>query len=149
MTRSIYSNLTTKKKMQQTSQHQVVSQQGQSQGTGPQLSVQQMVGKQTTGSGLGQRLPGQGHISLKLETGQGLISPKLESGQSLVSPKLESGQGLITPKLEKGDQFLQQPQMMKPRMDLKQDDAIQQQVVQQMLQRPENVLAVLSSNLPK
>ena len=31
--------------------------------------------------------------------------------------------------------------MMKPRMDLKQDDAIQQEVVQQMLQRPENVLA--------
>jgi len=134
---------TSQQKMQQTSQQQVVSQQGQSQGTGPQLGVQQMVGQQTAGSGqqLGQRLPGQGHISPKLETGQGLISPKLESGQSLVSPKLESGQGLITPKLEKGDQFLQQPQMMKPRMDLKQDDAIQQQVVQQMLQRPENVLA--------
>lgn len=133
---------TSQQKLQQTSQQQVVSQQGQSQGTGPQLGVQQMVGQQTSGSGqqLGQRLPGQGHISPKLETGQGLISPKLESGQSLISPKLE-GQGLVTPKLEKSDQYLQQPQMMKPRMELKQEDALQQQVVQQILQRPETVLA--------
>lgn len=134
---------TSQQKMQQTSQQQAASQQGQSQGTGPQLGVQQMVAQQTAGSGqhLGQRLPVQGHISTKLETGQGLVSPKLESGQSLMSPKLESGQGLITPKLEKNDQFLQQAQMMKPRMDLKPEDAFNQQVVQQLLQRPENVLA--------
>lgn len=131
---------TSQQKMQQTSQQQVVSQQGQSQGTGPQLGVQQMVGQQTAGSGpqLGQRLP---HISPKLETGSVLIPPKLETVSGLISPKVESCADLITPKLEKSDQFLQQPQIMKSRMDLKAEDALQQQVVQQIMQRPESVLA--------
>ena len=35
----------------------------------------------------------------------------------------------ISPKPENNDQFLQQAQMMKPRMDLKQEDSLQQQVV--------------------
>eukprot|EP01018_Ginkgo_biloba_P018025 Gb_04695 [translate_table: standard] len=109
---------TSQQKLQQAPQQQVASQQGQAPGAGQQLTGQQMISQQTTGGSqqLGQRLPNQGLVTVKLEN----------------------------VKLEKSDQLLEPTQMHKAMADVKQEDALQQQVVQQIMQRPESVLAAQS-----
>uniref|UniRef100_A0A0C9S8D5 TSA: Wollemia nobilis Ref_Wollemi_Transcript_4892_3755 transcribed RNA sequence n=1 Tax=Wollemia nobilis TaxID=56998 RepID=A0A0C9S8D5_9CONI len=102
---------TSQQKMQQTPQQQVASQQGQVPGTGPQLAGQQMLGQQSSGSC--QQL-----------------------GQQQLGQRLPA-QGLISPKREKNDLLMQPTQVLK---SVKQEEGLQQQGVQQIIQRPENML---------